>query len=64
MAVLRVSRQELVEAGLTGLLDETRQNINYLTEMYYWDVNEHAATLCLLAGIGTILGNKPIDINA
>lgn len=63
MAVLKVSRQELVSAGLIGLLYDSRQNINYLTEMYYWDVNEHAATLCLLAGIGTILGNKPVDIN-
>lgn len=56
MAVIAVSRQELEEANLTWLLVNSLQERAYLTEMYYWDTDEHAATLCLLAGIGTILG--------
>ena len=62
MAVLAVSRQELQEANLTWLLVNSLKERAYLTEMYYWDTSEHAATLCLLAGIGTILGTKPVDI--
>jgi hypothetical protein len=63
MAVLAVSRLELEEAKLTWLLVDSLQDRNYLTEIYYWDTSEHPATICLLAGIGTILGTKPVDIN-
>ncbi len=62
MAALKVTRQELVEAGLDWLLDNSRPTANYLTEIYLWDLTEHAATICLLAGIGEILGNKDVDI--
>ena len=64
MAVIAVARYELYQANLTWLLDSTRQEINYLSEMYYWPVEDHAATICLLAGIGKILGSKPIDTKA
>jgi hypothetical protein len=61
MAVIAVARYELYQANLTWLLDSTRQDINYLSEMYYWPVEHHAAMVCMLAGIGKILGGKPID---
>jgi len=61
MAVIAVARYELYEAKLMWVLDSTRQEVNYLSEMYYWDVNEHAATVCMLAGIGKILGERTID---
>lgn len=60
MAVIRVTRQELYEAKLTWLLDSTRQEINYLSDVYYWPLEDHAATICLLAGIGVIMGGKSL----
>lgn len=62
MPVLKVTRQQLEEQGLTYLvIDQPKISYDVILEVYYWDTQEWQATLCLLAGIGEILDPKAID---
>lgn len=58
MAVLVVSKQELISADLTNLVIKKTGDIN---DFYYWSTDQSQAMICMLAGIGRILGKDHID---
>jgi len=61
MAVIAVSRVELENNDLMRLVVASDQYHNPVSEMYYWSTDESAAMICMLAGIGRILGDSHLD---
>lgn len=61
MAVLSVSRVDLENNDLMRLVLESNQYLDPVSEQYYWSIDSHSAMICMLAGIGTLLGDSDID---
>jgi len=61
MAIIAVSRVDLENNDLMRLVVESNQYHDPITEQYYWSIDSHSAMICMLAGIGTLLGDRDID---